>query len=385
MLLVLLTALFVERLRTVTVLDQGFDVTDVEEASFDLSMAGYTESTGPAFARDLLARVRALPGVTLATVAEGVPAPGRVLGAIGDLSVPGVEPPAGQRGFNGNWHMVEPGYFATIRMPLLEGRDFTDRDRAGGQQVAIVSRSTAQRLWPGDEAVGKTLVRRLEGPNGPSSVNLLVVGVVPELGVRDQAPPEGMVFLTVYVPMQQRYTPLITVLARSNGDRPMAGQIRALVAGLDRNLPILSVGPVEDAIVGPEQLQLRIAAIVAATVGLIGVFLAAIGVYGVTAYAVSRRTREIGVRLALGADRGAVVGLVLWQGMTLVGIGAVVGLCLAAAARRLLAGQLFGIAPLGWATAAGAVVLFALVGLAACYVPTWRASRINALEALRYE
>ena len=385
MLLVLLTALFVERLRTVTVLDQGFDVTDVEEASFDLWMAGYTEATGPAFARDLLARVRALPGVTLATLAEGVPAPGRVLGAIGDLSVPGVEPPAGQRGFNGNWHIVEPGYFATIRMPLLEGRDFTDHDRAGGQQVAIVSRSTAERLWPGDEAVGKTLLRRQEGPNGPSSVDLLVVGVVPELGVRDQAPPEGMVFLTVYVPMQQRYTPLITVLARSNGDRPMAAQIRGLVAGLDRNLPLLSVGSVEDAIIGPEQLQLRIAAIVAATVGLIGVFLAAIGVYGVTAYAVSRRTREIGVRLALGADRGAVVGLVLRQGMTLVGIGSVVGLGLAAAARRLLAGQLFGLAPLGWATAAGAVVLFALVGLAACYVPTWRASRINALEALRYE
>jgi predicted permease len=384
MLLVLATALFVERLRAVTVLDQGFDATNVEQASFDLSMAGYTESTGPALARDLLAQVKSLPGVEAVTLADDVPAPGRVLGAIGDLTVPGVEPPSGQRGFNGNWHMVEPGYFATIRMSLLAGRDFTDRDRSGGQQVAIVSRSTAQRLWPGDEAVGKTLIHHQEGPNGRSSSDLLVVGVAPDLGARDERSP-GMVFLTVYLPMQQRYTPHITVLARSNGERPMASQIRGIVAGLDRNLPMLSVGSVEDAIIGPEQLQLRIAAIVAATVGLIGLLLAAIGVYGVTAYAVSRRTREIGVRLALGADRGAVVGLVLRQGMTLVAIGSVVGLVLAAAARRLLAGQLFGIAPLGWATTAGAVLLFALIGFAACYVPTWRAARIDALEALRYE
>jgi putative ABC transport system permease protein len=385
MLLVLATGLFVERLRTVTVLDQGFDVTNVEQASFDLAMAGYTDATGPAFARELLARVRALPCVTQATLAEGVPAPGRVFGAFGDLTAPGVAPPAGLPGFSGNWHMVEPGYFGTIRMTLLAGRDFTEQDRAGGQQVAIVSRWTAQRLWPGEEAVGKTIVWRRQGPNERSSIDLVVVGVAPDLGRRDQVPPRGMVFLPVYVPMQQRYTPQITVLARSNGGRPMAGQIRGLVAGLDRNLPMLSAGSVEDAIIGPEQLQLRIAAVVSATVGLIGVFLAAIGVYGVTAYAVSRRTREIGVRLALGADRALVVGLVLRQGMTLVGIGSVVGLVLAAAAQRLLAGQLFGIAPLEWLTAAGTIVFFALVGLTACYVPTWRASRINALEALRYE
>ena len=385
MLLVLATALFVERLHTVTVLDQGFDVANVEQASFDLGMAGYTEATGPAFARELLARVKALPGVTQATLAEGVPAPGRVFGAFGDLAAPGVAPPTGLPGFSGNWHMVEPGYFGTIRLPLLAGRDFTEQDRAGGQQVAIVSRSAAQRLWPGEEAVGKTIVWRRQWPNERSSLDLVVVGVAPDLGKRDQAPSGEMVFLPVYVPMQQRYTPRITVLARSNGGRPMTGQIRALIAGLDRHLPILSVGSVEDAIVGPEQFQLRIAAIVAATVGLIGVFLAAIGVYGVTAYAVSRRTREIGVRLALGADRASVVSLVLRQGMALVGIGSVMGVVLAAAARRLLAGQLFGIAPLGWLTAAGAVLLFALIGLAACYVPTWRASRINALDALRYE
>ena len=149
------------------------------------------------------------------------------------------------------------------------------------------------------------------------------------------------------MPLRQRYTPRLTILARTLNGRRTSREIVALVATVDRNLPILSAGTLEDELSGPEEVQLRIAASVSASVGLIGVLLAGIGIYGVTAYAVARRTREIGIRLALGADRTAVIGMVLRQGMSLVAVGSVIGLMLAAVFIRVLAGTLFGVAALG--------------------------------------
>ena len=148
---------------------------------------------------------------------------------------------------------------------------------------------------------------------------------------------------------------------------------------------MISAQTLENAQAGPVETQLRVAAWVSGSIGLVGVLLAAIGIYGVTAYAVTRRTREIGIRLALGARRADIVALVLRQGMFLVAIGSVIGLMLAAAATRLLRTLLFGVRPLDLLTFGGAVVLFAAIGMLACYLPTRRAVQTDAMDALRYE
>jgi ABC-type antimicrobial peptide transport system permease subunit len=177
----------------------------------------------------------------------------------------------------------------------------------------------------------------------------------------------------------------LSVIVRSSADRRVTGDLRAAIASLDPNLAILSARLLEDQLNGPVETQLRVAAAVAGAVGFVGLLLAAVGVYGVTAYAVARRTREIGIRLALGAGRGSVVALVLRQSMTLVTIGSAAGLLLGAGAGRLLAASRFGTPALDLPVFAAAAVLFAAVGLVASYLPVRRATRINAMEALRYE
>ena len=191
--------------------------------------------------------------------------------------------------------------------------------------------------------------------------------------------------LVIYAPLQQVYGPRLTVLARARQGQRMAGEIRALVTAMNPNLPILAAHTLEERQTGPVVVQLRVAALVSGTVGLVGLLLASIGIYGVTAYAIGQRTREIGIRMTLGAQRAEVGWLVLRQGMSLVGIGAAIGLLLASAAGRVLARLLFGLPPLDPVTFGGATLLFAAVGLAACYVPIRRATRISPMEALRYE
>ena len=154
---------------------------------------------------------------------------------------------------------------------------------------------------------------------------------------------------------------------------------------MDPNLPILSSRTLADEITGPVETQLRVAASVSGSVGIVSLLLAAIGIYGVTAYVASRRTREIGIRLALGAQRAEILGMILRQGMGLVGIGAAVGLTLAAIAGRSLTRLLFGVPPLDPLTFGGATLLFTVIGLAACYVPARRATAISAMDALRRE
>jgi ABC-type antimicrobial peptide transport system permease subunit len=188
----------------------------------------------------------------------------------------------------------------------------------------------------------------------------------------------------VYVPFQQHYQSDVIVVARSRDGQRLTAEIRDAVAALDSNLPILAASRLVDQAT-PVLLQLRVAAWVSAGVGAIALLLAAIGIYGVTAYAVTRRTREFGIRIAMGAQRADVVRMVLRQGMACVGIGGAIGFALAAAASRLLSRLLFGIPALDPVTFGGVAVLFACVGLVASFVPLRRAIRINAAEALRYE
>jgi predicted permease len=379
-LLIVAAGLLGRALGRVTAADQGFDARGVEIASVDLSMAGYTDATGRQLASELADRVRRLPGVESATVADRLPGgPLRIEGTKRQRGEGApVEPPVA----TASWTLVEPGYFKTLRIPIVSGRDFSAGDRLGTQPVAIVDESTARRLWPGEDAVGKYLPA-----GGRASVRdatrKVVVGVARD--VKEPGRQRDTAVLFLYAPLQQQFSPHLTILARTWHGERMAGPMRALVAAMNPNLPVLEAHSLEEQQTGPVVLQLRIAALVSGSVGLVGLLLASIGIYGVTAYAISRRTREIGIRMTLGAQRADVVRMVLRQGMSLVAIGAAIGLLLAAAAGRVLGRLLFGLPPLDPVTFGGATLLFAAIGLAACYVPIRRATRISPVEALRYE
>jgi hypothetical protein len=282
-----------------------------------------------------------------------------------------------------SWTLIEPGYFRTLRIPLVSGRDFTANDRRGMPPVAIVDESTARRLWPGEDPIGRYLPPLNGRAEAQEPGPRLVVGVVRDVKSIGRA--REMAVLCIYAPLQQVYSPQLTLLARSaRGDR-LTQSIRDVVAALDANVPVLSASGLNEQQTGPVMVQLRIAALVSGSVGLIGLLLASIGVYGVAAYATACRTREIGVRMALGADRADVLWMILRHGLSLVAIGAALGLIVAAALSRVLARLLFGLPPLDPFTFGGAASLFIAVGVAASCLPAWRATRITAMEALRYE
>jgi predicted permease len=379
-LLVMTAAILTRGLGRVTSVDRGFDPQHVETASIDLTMAGYGVANGPGATRQLLESVRALSGVQHATLADRAPGPGAM--SLGGLTVPGVTPPRGEY-FFANTTIVDADYFATLGIPAIAGRDFTADDRSNSTPVAILGESAARRFFPGKDAVGQTIFTTSIGPFGSGQQSpLTIVGVVRDVrfgGPRNSAP------MNMYVPLPQHYRSSVTILAKMTSGRTILGDIRTVVAAVSPNLPVFDVQPLERQLSGPVETQLRIASAVAGGVGIIGLLLAAVGIYGVTAYAVTRRTREIGIRLSLGATRAAVVGMVLRQGMRLVAIGSAIGLVLGFGAGQLLSGARFGVPPPDAMMFAGVAAIFALVGLTASYVPARHATRVSATDALRCE
>jgi putative ABC transport system permease protein len=211
---------------------------------------------------------------------------------------------------------------------------------------------------------------------------LRVIGIARDIKANSLV--DGATLPSVYVPLQQQYTSTVTIVARTTHGRRIASEMRSVVAAMNPDLPIVSSQTLEES-VSLGLVPQRIVASVAGSLGLVGLLLAAIGIYGVTAYAVTRRTREIGIRVALGAQRAEIVSLVLSQGISLAAIGSMIGLALAAAAGMALAPMLFGIPAIDPVTFVGAASLFAAVSLVACYVPARRATRVDPLVALRCE
>jgi predicted permease len=381
-LLVIVAGLFVRALQAAGSGNPGFDPHGVELASLDLSLAGYTSTTGRRFASDLADRVRALPDVQSASIALVLP--GGFETQRRSLTVPGVEAPNGERFFGVDWNAVEPRYFATLRIPIASGRDFTPADRVGAQAVAIVGEGTARQFWPGEDAVGKFVVQPTIGPGGQvtGTQPLQVVGVARD--VKASTLIDGLSRSIVYVPLQQHYMPTLTIVARTTRGQRIADEIRALVASMNPDLPIVSSQTLEDA-TALGLVPQRVVVSVAGGLGVVGALLAAIGIYGVTAYAVARRRREIGIRMALGARRVDVVRMILQRGIRLTVIGCAIGLLLAAGASQALVVFLFGVAPLDPAVFGGAAAVFAVIGLAACYLPARQATTVDPLVALRYE
>jgi len=380
-LLVVVAGLFVRALQAAGSVNPGFDPRGVELASLDLSLAGYTSATGPGFASDLADRVRALPSVQSASIALVLP--GGFETQRRSLTVPGVAPPNGERFFGVDWNVVEPRYFATLRIPIVSGRDFAAADREGTQAVAIVGEGTARQFWPGEDAVGKFIVENTVGPGRQVTGRpLQVIGVAGD--VKASTLIDGLSRSIVYVPLQQHYMATLTIVARTTRGQRAAEEIRSLVAAMNPDLPIVASQTLEDA-TALGLVPQRIVVSVAGGLGVVGALLAAIGIYGVTAYAVARRRREIGIRMALGARRVDVVRMILQRGIRLTVIGCAIGLLLAAGASQALVVFLFGVAPLDPAVFGGAAAFFAVIGLAACYLPARKATTADPLVALRCE
>jgi predicted permease len=380
-LLVVVAALLVRGFGREASATHGFDPTGVDIASIDLAQAGYTSVSGPAFARRLLETLRATPEYEAVSLADHAPEPGGR--SFGSVSATGAAPPDRNALFA--WTMVAPDYFDAVRIPVLAGRDFTDADLESGEPIVVLGAAAAKRLF-GSElgAVGRyvsihsNLISRDGAPSAPKPAR--IIGVVGDVQFGRTAP------LSIYVATSYRYQSSLTIVARHRrSDGAGALRLREIVTRLDPNLPVLSVGPLAAHGSGPIATQLRIGATVAATVAVIGLWLAGLGVYGVSAYAVAQRTREIGIRLSLGATAGQVAWLVLGQCVRLAVVGCGIGLLLALAAGRLLAQGRYGLPGFDPVAMGGAAVLFAAVCLVACAIPVRRAIRVNAVDALRYE
>jgi predicted permease len=371
--LVIAAGLFARALTRAAGHDPGFDPRGVELISLHLQAGGH-RGARLAFWHGLLERVREVPGVQHATIARVLPGGFEGIGL--SVGVPGV--PTEDDYFPGN--VVEPGYFETLRIPIVAGRDFKVTDRSGAMLVAIVGEGVARHFWPGQDALGKMLTERIAG----GTRSYIVVGVARD--ITSSSLIDGMARSFIYLPLQQQSTDIftspMTIATRTIDGRSVASAIGKLVSSMDPGLPPATSSTLEES-VALGLVPQRIVATLSGSLGMAGLLLAAIGIYGVTAFTVSRRLREFGIRVALGARPVDILSIVLRQGLGMTLSGCAIGVLLGAGAAQVLAGFLLGVPALDFVTFASAVVLSATVGLAACYGPARRATGVNPLAVLR--
>jgi predicted permease len=375
--LVLLTGagLLLRTLRNYLAVNPGFEMKNILDVSLDLDLAGYSETQGRSFCPRLLEGVRALPGVESASLADVAP----IAGGTNETTVLdyGQGRILDESDLRVKLVTVTPGYFRTLRIRLVAGRDFAEEDTAQAPRVAVINETMARRLWPGENAVGKLFATSQSG--GPY---FQVVGVAKDMRVEALGEAPG---LAMFVPLAQEYQAGMTLLVRTATD-PMAllPAIRREVQSQDKNLPVFDVTTLREA-VGTTLNQQKLYATLIGSFALVALVLAAIGIYGVISYSVARRTHEIGIRMALGAERSDVLRLVVGHGMVLTLIGMAIGLAGAFGATRVLSTLLFGVRPTDLVTFAGVSTLLAAVALLAICIPARQATKVDPMVALRYE
>jgi macrolide transport system ATP-binding/permease protein len=364
--------LFVRSLREASNADPGFDPKGVLLASFDPFLSAYNDSRGREFYRRLVERIATVPGVQSASLARRLPLTRSGI-AFAAVTIDGYTP-APDEDMRLNYETVGPKYFQAMRISLVQGRDFDERDHERAPGVVIVSETMAQRYWTGGDALGKRLKLGKDW--------LEIVGIARDVKLRRlNEPPQPF----LYVPLLQDYRSNMILVARTAVDPgTVMHAVRAEVAGIDPEMPMFDVKTLEEHI-GISLFLQRMAATLLSIFGLLALSLAAMGLYGVLAYSVSQRTRELGIRISVGAERRDIYRLILGQGLALSMVGLLGGLVAALAVTRLMGSLLYGISATDPATFISIALLLIGVALLACFFPARRATRVDPMIALRVE
>ena len=368
--------LFIKSFRQAQTMDPGFNNPNGLIVSLNPSLVGYDNEQSRNFYRQLIERTRSLPGVEAASVTRMMPL-GDSSNSNGPILKEGEMLPRGSAGRNIMTNIVGPGYFNTMQIPFVAGRDFDDRDQVKTQGVVVINQRMAEMLWPGESALGKRIFIGAESRDA-----LEVIGVVKTGKYRSLAEDPRPFF---YYTMGQRRPAGMALVVRGSVDpRSLVGAIRGQVQALDRRVPVYAVKTMTDhmtyALWAP-----NMAATFSLAFGVLAVLLSAVGLYSVMAYVVSQRTREVGIRMALGAERRHVLQMITKQGMWLAGVGVVIGLALSLALVRVLSSLLIGVSGYDPLIFVLVPVLLVSVAFIASYLPARRATKVNPLVALRYE
>jgi predicted permease len=378
LLLLVCAGLLVRTLRNLAKQDFGFAPEHVLEVGIDPRLAGYKQEQLNPLYQALLQRVNALPGVRQASLSLYSPMSGDGWG--GQISVQGYFPPA-KEAADCQWDWVGPNYAETEGMTLLLGRDLGPGDTKGAPQVAVVNESFVRRYLANQNPIG----RRFSMDVPAKTYEIEIVGVVKNSKFND--PREGYDPLA-FLPLAQAEGPASYAayleIRTTTDTTAMAGSVRRGIQELDKNLPVTSIGTLSEQVserLDKEYLIARLSSFF----GLLALALACVGLYGLLAYRVARRTNEIGIRMALGADQRQVLWMVLRESLALVGVGVAIGLATAFAATRLISSQLYGVKATDPATIAAATMALAAVAVLAGYIPARRATKVDPMVALRYE
>jgi putative ABC transport system permease protein len=369
--------LAIETLYLLRQVDPGIDPHNVLTVPLAISAKRYpTTSQQTNFFQQTLEHVSALPGVVAAAAVDSVPLTD---GSTQPVQVEGQPPEPMADQPEVAVRVISPGYFSTMHIPFIQGRDFTDADKAGSEPVVVVSESFARRFWPHQNPIGRHV--GLTFLPGPARTVIGIVGDV-KLNGLDLKQPVQAVYSAL---LQNSNNPVMTLVVRTaTPPTSLTSALTGAVHQVDPQVPVAGVLTMDDILdqsLSQQQLNMTLLAIF----GGLALLLAAIGIYGVQAYAVRHRVREIGIRLALGAQRRDVLRLIIGQGLILTGIGISAGLVLAVGLTRLMASQLYGVSATDPLMLAAVVVVLTLVAVAACYVPARRAMKVDPTVALRYE
>jgi predicted permease len=372
--LLVAAGLMIKSVAKVRTMDPGYDPRNVFTARVGFP-AAYTDTVMQRrFFERLEPKLAAIPGVRAVSLSSGLPG---VNGGNNEFAIEGVTY-ASERDYPRTGELiVTPGYFETFGLRPVRGRALTTSDRQGALPVAVVSENFAARFFGGTDPIGRRV--RLGGARSAEPW-VTIVGVVPDVYSGDPSEP---VDRRVYVPIAQRHSSFVSLAVRTAGPpAAVAPALRAAVASVDPDIPIYWPYTMEEALARPLWF-IRVFGTMFMVFGFIALFLASVGLYAVMAFSVSRRTREVGIRMALGANRGNVVRMVFGQGLAQLGIGMAAGLALALGVSRVLSVILFDVKPRDPAVFGGVVGVLVLAGLAACLFPARRATRVDPLVALR--
>ena len=373
--LLISAGLFIRSLLKARTNNVGFQSQSLLIASLDVGLGGYDEKRGSIFYQQLIQRIEALPSVSSASLAKTIPLEVGVTQQMG-VAIEGHETPS-QTNISMDYNIVTPRYFETMGIPLLQGQDFSERDVSGNPGVVIVNEALAQRYWPGQSPLGK----RITTAGGKGRV-LSVVGLAKNskyYGFREDSPP------FIYLPFAQFYRPGMTLQVTTSEDpRTLLKGVRQQVQDLDRGVPVFNVKTMAEHL-GVALFELRTAAALLSVFGLLALFLSTAGLYGLMAYSVSQRKREIGIRMALGAQQKDIFKLLIREGMLLTLIGLITGLVAAVGLTRFLSTLLYGVNSLDLLTYAFVALLLAGVALLASFFPAREATKVDPVRALSYE